>query len=93
LSRESSLHSHSAQHSHELLTSTLVEEATPRWVFVNDLPADFGFSLIGGNTCGIFVDDVKPNSGAAGPNGLQCGDKLLKVNGTSFERLTMEQVR
>lgn len=51
----------------------------PRFVFLKKEAADWGFTLIGGNAIGIFVDDLKHDSAASCPDGLRDGDQILEV--------------
>ncbi|KAK2721760.1 tight junction protein ZO-2-like isoform X3 [Artemia franciscana] len=49
-----------------------------------------GIRLTGGNETGVFVSAVQPGS-AASIQGLQAGDKILKVNGTDVKGATREE--
>ena len=49
-----------------------------------------GIRLTGGNEVGIFVTAVQPGSPAA-QQGLQPGDKILKVNDMDMKGVTREE--
>ena len=49
-----------------------------------------GIRLTGGNEAGIFVTAVQPGSPAS-LQGLQPGDKILKVNGMDMKGATREE--
>jgi len=49
-----------------------------------------GIRLTGGNEAGIFVSAVQPGSPAS-LQGLQPGDKILKVNETDVKGMTREE--
>uniref|UniRef100_A0A5S6R1B0 Disks large-like protein 5 n=1 Tax=Trichuris muris TaxID=70415 RepID=A0A5S6R1B0_TRIMR len=91
MSQDSSLQSGSAGHSHEMLTvSHCSVHYEPRFVFLKRSSDDWGFTLIGGNAVGIFVDDVKPGL-AGGADGLHTCDQVLEFDGVDFRKLTLEQ--
>ncbi|CDW53790.1 disks large 5 [Trichuris trichiura] len=91
MSQDSSLQSGSAGHSHEMLTvSHCSVHYEPRFVFLKRSSDDWGFTLIGGNAVGIFVDDVKPSL-VGGADGLHTCDQVLEFDGVDFRKLTLEQ--
>ncbi|OXB69982.1 UNVERIFIED_CONTAM: hypothetical protein H355_000033 [Colinus virginianus] len=49
-----------------------------------------GLQLAGGNDVGIFVSSVQEGS-PADSQGIEEGDQILQVNGTSFQNLTREE--
>lgn len=49
-----------------------------------------GIRLIGGNQTGIFVGYVQPDSAAA-VQGVQVGDKIIKMNGMEMKGVTREE--
>ncbi|KHJ46355.1 PDZ/DHR/GLGF domain protein [Trichuris suis] len=81
MSQDSSLQSGSAGHS---------VHYEPRFVFLKRSSDDWGFTLIGGNAVGIFVDDVKPSL-VGGADGLHTCDQVLEFDGVDFRKLTLEQ--
>ncbi|KRX47443.1 Disks large -like protein 5, partial [Trichinella murrelli] len=93
MSQDSSLQSTSATQSHELLTGSHCSvHYEPRFVFLKRDSDDWGFTLIGGNAIGIFVDDVKPAVACVvGPDTLRTGDQILEFDGVNFRKLTLEQ--
>ncbi|KRZ04781.1 Disks large -like protein 5, partial [Trichinella zimbabwensis] len=92
MSQDSSLQSTSATQSHELLTGSHCSvHYEPRFVFLKRDSDDWGFTLIGGNAIGIFVDDVKPVACIVGPDSLRTGDQILEFDGVNFRKLTLEQ--
>ncbi|XP_069123796.1 disks large homolog 5-like isoform X1 [Argopecten irradians] len=52
--------------------------------------ASLGITIAGGNTVGIFVHEVQPNSVAFGHDGLLVGDQILQYNGVDFTSVTAE---
>jgi len=52
---------------------------------------ELGLNIAGGNSTGIFVQGVVPNSVAARNGGLHCGDQILMMNGINFRNITAEQ--
>lgn len=59
--------------------NSLARLQQPRIVYVKKDNSEWGFNLIGGNTVGIFVDDLKMDSPAFGPDGLRNGDQIFEV--------------
>ena len=57
--------------------------AEPRFVILKKQGSydNLGFTVIGGNAVGIFVQTVQQHSVASGPNGLRRGDQILEVCG------------
>ncbi|XP_065652165.1 disks large homolog 5 isoform X2 [Hydra vulgaris] len=53
--------------------------------------AHLGIEIIGGNTVGIFVSDIKKESLAFLQSGLRCGDQILEYNGKSMLTITLEE--
>ncbi|CAG7818080.1 unnamed protein product [Allacma fusca] len=62
----------------------------PRYVTFVKEAGSVGIRLTGGNATGIYVAAVQPNSPAA-VQGLQPGDKILKVNETELISMTREE--
>ncbi|KAK0049149.1 disks large 5-like isoform X1 [Biomphalaria pfeifferi] len=50
-----------------------------------------GFSFIGGNAVGIFIDEVFEDYFVGGSNSLQRGDQLLEYNSIDFRAITAEK--
>ncbi|KAH9494414.1 Disks large 5 [Bulinus truncatus] len=50
-----------------------------------------GFSFLGGNAVGIFIDEVYVDCFVGGTNSLQRGDQLLEYNSVDFRAITAEK--
>ena len=51
------------------------------------MPADgYGFKMIGGNSVGLFVSEVRP-----GRKEVQAGDQILQINGRGTRAMTHYQ--
>uniref|UniRef100_A0A915I813 Uncharacterized protein n=1 Tax=Romanomermis culicivorax TaxID=13658 RepID=A0A915I813_ROMCU len=96
-SREYTLKSQASQRSHDIMSvadsanSLRHAHHQPRIAYVKKENSDWGFTLIGGNAIGIFVDELKSDSPAYGPDGLMNGDQILEFDDLNFRKLTLEQ--
>jgi len=60
-------------------------------IYVSDGKSSMGYTLVGGNVKGVFVDTIDPESAAAGA-GLTAGDHVLRVNGQLMVGKTRDEV-
>lgn len=76
------VHSHSSSGKYDSIRKISFKKPNPN--------ASLGIRLTGGNTTGIFVQNVEENSPAGGINGILCGDQILEYNGINFSHATAE---
>jgi len=60
-------------------------------IYVSDGKSSLGYTLVGGNTKGVFVDTIDPESAPASA-GLAAGDHILRVNGQLMVGKTRDDV-
>ncbi|XP_022916732.2 disks large homolog 5 isoform X1 [Onthophagus taurus] len=66
-------------------------EDEPRYLYIETVKtSNLGISLVGGNSVGIFIHSVQPDS-LAYDAGLRTGDQILEYNGSDLRHATAEE--